>query len=42
MREIISSLEPHTKFGHNLRCGDGVSRTIFPHIIILSSDYEEQ
>jgi hypothetical protein len=42
MSEIVSSIEPLTETGYNLRCGDGADRVIFPHILILSADYEEQ
>ena len=42
MYEIVSSIESLTETGHHLHCGDKVDRTIFPHILILSADYEEQ
>jgi hypothetical protein len=42
MSEIVSSIEALSEIGHHLLCGDGVDRTIFPHILILSADYEEQ
>ncbi|RDX39862.1 hypothetical protein OH76DRAFT_1367092 [Lentinus brumalis] len=38
-------LEEFTKqypLGHTTRCGDGVERTLYPVILILSADYEEQ
>ena len=42
MYEIVSSIESLTETGHHLRCGDNIDRTVFPHILILSADYEEQ
>ena len=40
--EIIESLELYAKTGYRLKCGDGVQRWLFPIILILSADYEEQ
>lgn len=40
--EILRSIEHHAEFGTSITCGDGVKRQIFPRIIIISADYEEQ
>ena len=40
--EIIKSIEALTETGNQIKCGDGVEHNIFPHILILSADYEEQ
>ena len=42
MFEIIQSIESLTSTGHHLLCGDGVERSVFPHILILLADYKEQ
>jgi len=42
MFEIVKSIESLAETGHHLVCGDGVERLVFPHILILSADYEEQ
>lgn len=40
--EILKSIKPLTKTGCMFNCADGVARWIFPIILILSADYEEQ
>ncbi|KDR65883.1 hypothetical protein GALMADRAFT_81379 [Galerina marginata CBS 339.88] len=40
--QIFKSIEAFTEFGTSLECADGVTRIIYPHILILSADYEEQ
>jgi len=40
--EVIRSIEALTETGYQIQCGDGVEHNIFPHILILSADYEEQ
>ncbi|KAF8956124.1 hypothetical protein BDZ97DRAFT_1907300 [Flammula alnicola] len=40
--EIIHSIELHTEIGTAITCGDQVIRQIFPHILIISADFEEQ
>lgn len=42
MEEIISSIILLSAFGMMLQCGDGITQTVFPHILMLSADYEEQ
>ncbi|PPQ74821.1 hypothetical protein CVT26_005455 [Gymnopilus dilepis] len=42
MQEIISSIEQYTILGTSMLCADQVERQIFPHILILSADFEEQ
>jgi hypothetical protein len=39
---IIQSIVGHSKHGCWLKCGDDVERWLFPTILILSADYEEQ
>ncbi|KAH9172732.1 hypothetical protein EDB89DRAFT_2114096 [Lactarius sanguifluus] len=39
---IIQSIVTHSKTGCWLECGDGVKRWLFPIVLILSADYEEQ
>ena len=40
--EIVESIEKYAKLGYVLVCGDGVRRKIYPAILIVSADYEEQ
>lgn len=40
--KLIESIELHSKTGCTTRCGDGVVRNIYPLILILAADYEEQ
>jgi hypothetical protein len=42
MFEIVHSIEFLSEAGYHMRCGDNIDRTVFPHILILSADYEEQ
>ncbi|KAH9161604.1 hypothetical protein EDB89DRAFT_2080510 [Lactarius sanguifluus] len=39
---IIQSIITHSKTGCWIECGDGVRRWLFPIVLILSADYEEQ
>jgi hypothetical protein len=39
---VIESIVEYSKTGCWLKCGDGQQRWIFPTILILSADYEEQ
>ncbi|KAH8991412.1 hypothetical protein EDB86DRAFT_3183167 [Lactarius hatsudake] len=39
---IVQSITTHSKTGCWIECGDGVRRWLFPIILILSADYEEQ
>jgi Plavaka transposase len=39
---IIRSIAALSKTGCWLECGDGVKRWLFPTVLILSADYEEQ
>ncbi|KAG2018372.1 hypothetical protein CC2G_007806 [Coprinopsis cinerea AmutBmut pab1-1] len=41
-RKLLDSIRGHAKNGCWVRCGDGIERFLFPCIIILSADYEEQ
>ena len=40
--EILATIQKLSKVGYNIECADGVVRHIFPAILILSADYEEQ
>jgi Plavaka transposase len=40
--EVVESIEKFTELGFALDCGDGVRRKIYPSILIVSADYEEQ
>ncbi|TFK16686.1 hypothetical protein FA15DRAFT_606592, partial [Coprinopsis marcescibilis] len=42
MKVIFKSISTPSHFGHALKCGDGEIRRLFPNVIIVSSDYEEQ
>lgn len=40
--ELLESIQKLSKIGYHIGCADGVIRHIFPAILILSADYEEQ
>ncbi|KAF9783985.1 hypothetical protein BJ322DRAFT_1007764 [Thelephora terrestris] len=40
--KLLESISEISEIGHWVRCGDGVERHVFPLILILSADYEEQ
>jgi len=40
--ELLASIRRLSKIGCHIKCADGVVRHIFPVILILSADYEEQ
>ncbi|KAH9959379.1 hypothetical protein BGW80DRAFT_1438935 [Lactifluus volemus] len=41
-RVVVQSIVDHSKMGCWLKCGDGIKRWLFPTVLILSADYEEQ
>ena len=41
-QEIIKELSMLSRVGYKVECGDGVIRTLFPFVHIISVDYEEQ
>ncbi|KAG2004409.1 hypothetical protein CC2G_002968 [Coprinopsis cinerea AmutBmut pab1-1] len=41
-KKLLDTIRDHAKNGCWVRCGDGIERFLFPAIIILSADYEEQ
>jgi hypothetical protein len=41
-RRILKSIMAISKTGCWYKCGDGILRHLFPLILILSADYEEQ
>ncbi|KAF9044107.1 hypothetical protein BJ165DRAFT_1594751 [Panaeolus papilionaceus] len=40
--EIFDSLNDWMQLGTSIQCGDGVVRQIFPRLLMISADYEEQ
>ena len=40
--KLLESIEEYSKKGCWVRCGDGVERHVYPLILILAADYEEQ
>ncbi|KAJ3559044.1 hypothetical protein NP233_g11364 [Leucocoprinus birnbaumii] len=41
-RHLFKTLKKYAKDGGHIKCGDGVKRHLFPVVLILSADYEEQ
>ncbi|OJT12638.1 hypothetical protein TRAPUB_10879 [Trametes pubescens] len=39
---LLKDVARYAKTGYRVKCGDGVLRTLFPIILILVADYEEQ
>ncbi|KAF8151553.1 hypothetical protein B0H34DRAFT_678154 [Crassisporium funariophilum] len=42
VNKIVKSIKPYAQTGFKIECGDGITRIIYPHIIMLSANYEEQ
>ena len=40
--ELLDSIHAHSKTGFHIKCADGIVRHLYPVILILSADYEEQ
>ncbi|TEB18351.1 hypothetical protein FA13DRAFT_1822013 [Coprinellus micaceus] len=40
--KILESLKKRAQTGDTVRCGDGIVRVLYPRVVILSADYEEQ
>ena len=40
--KLLESIEAYSATGCWVKCGDGVERNIYPLILILAADYEEQ
>ena len=40
--KLLESIEVFSKIGCWVECGDGIKRHIYPLILILVADYEEQ
>ena len=41
-RKLLASIRDPSKIGYSIECADGITRHIYPAILILSADYEEQ
>ena len=41
-RQLLALIHDPSKIGYSIECGDGIVRHIYPAILILSADYEEQ
>ena len=42
LREMLKSLEQYSRDGYSFVGADGVKRVVYPCVLILSADYEEQ
>ena len=40
--EVLATISELSRTGQHVKCGDGIDRHVFPAILILSADYEEQ
>ena len=40
--KLLESIEAHSVTGCWVKCGDGIKRHIYPLVLILAADYEEQ
>ncbi|THH17156.1 hypothetical protein EUX98_g9183 [Antrodiella citrinella] len=40
--KLLDSIKTYSKTGYWFECGDGINRHLFPLVLILSADYEEQ
>ena len=41
-KKLLETIKYHSKIGFMIVCSDRVERCLFPFIVILSADYEEQ
>jgi hypothetical protein len=41
-QRLLESIKLHLQTGCSVVCSDGIERLLFPFILILSADYEEQ
>lgn len=41
-RKLLKSIAEHSEKGCWIHCADGIDRRLFPCILIISADYEEQ
>ena len=41
-RKLLASICDPSKIGYSIECADGITHHIYPAILILSADYEEQ
>ena len=40
--ELLATIKELSKIGYHIECADGIVHHIFPAILMLSADYEEQ
>ena len=40
--ELLDSIQTYSQVGIYIKCADGIERHLYPVILILSADYEEQ
>jgi hypothetical protein len=40
--ELLATIRELSKVGYHIECADGIVRHLFPTILMLSADYEEQ
>ena len=41
-RAFLADVATLAEVGYSTLCGDGITRTLFPYIHLISADYEEQ
>jgi hypothetical protein len=40
--KLLETIKEHSVTGFWVTCGDGLQRCLFPMVLMLSADYEEQ
>jgi len=40
--KLLEAIKEHSRTGYWVRCSDDIERLLYPFILILSADYEEQ
>lgn len=40
--KLLEAIKYHSQTGFWIKCGDAIERLLFPFILILSADYQEQ
>ena len=41
-RIVLQSIKRYAKTGYKCQCGDGIIRILYPIVLMLVADYEEQ